>query len=428
MQENYIVLSRKYRPSILGELIGQDVLTQTLKNAFTSGKIAHAFILTGVRGIGKTTTARIIAKSLNCTNLKDGIEPCNECESCKSILQDSSLDVVEMDAASNTGVDDVRTIIDSVQYKPVNSKYKVFIIDEVHMLSNSAFNALLKTLEEPPAHIKFIFATTEIKKVPVTVLSRCQRFDLPRVESATLAKHLTNICQKEGVNCEEKAINLIAQAAQGSVRDGLSLLDQAIVLCNNNIDLNTTINMLGKGYLLSYYQLIDLIFKGNHEKALNAVEELYNQGNNPVTIVERMLDIINRLLKIKSVESYLSSNQANEEDLSIGKEIASNVSIASLLKIWQVLLQGFEEVKISSMPKSSLDVLTIKATWVYKMPNIDELINHISQQESVTKQEQAPTAEPVKQTSPQESTTQNTSKEDEIDQKIKTAFRDAVKV
>ncbi len=437
MQENYIVLSRKYRPNKLSQLIGQEVLSQTLKNAFTSGKVAHAFILTGVRGIGKTTTARIIAKSLNCTDLQNNIDPCGNCQSCKDILKDSSLDVVEIDAASNTSVDDIRTIIDSVQYKPVNSKYKIFIIDEVHMLSNSAFNALLKTLEEPPSHVKFVFATTEIKKVPITVLSRCQRFDLPRVKSNELAKHLANICQKEQIEFEEKALALIAQSAQGSVRDGLSLLDQAIVLCNNNITSPKVTQMLGKGYILNYYQLIDSILKGQSQEALENITELYTKGSDPLTITERMLDVINRVLKIKTVASYANSPQASEEDLSIGKDIASKVSVPSLLKLWQVVLQGFEEIKTSSMPKSCLDVLIIKTSWIAQMPNIEDVIQSINN----TKTKEQNTAESTKKienstvlspTLKQDDATlqqeENNNIQSIIDSKIKSVFPDALKV
>lgn len=440
MQENYIVLSRKYRPNKLSQLIGQEVLSQTLKNAFTSGKVAHAFILTGVRGIGKTTTARIIAKSLNCTDLQNGIDPCDNCQSCKDILKDSSLDVVEIDAASNTSVDDIRTIIDSVQYKPVNSKYKIFIIDEVHMLSNSAFNALLKTLEEPPAHVKFVFATTEIKKVPITVLSRCQRFDLPRVKSNELTKHLANICQKEQIEFEEKALTLIAQAAQGSVRDGLSLLDQAIVLCNNNIASKQVTQMLGKGYILNYYQLIDSILKGDSQKALENINELYTKGSDPLTIAERMLDVINRVLKIKTVASYIESTQASEEDLSIGKEIANKISVPSLLKLWQVVLQGFEEIKTSSMPKSCLDVLIIKTSWIAQMPNIEDVINSINnnapkEQNTTNTQESKQNTEettalgskPLQPPTPVDTQEENNA-QSAIDSKIKAVFPDALKV
>ena len=231
----FIVLARKYRPQTFSELIGQDVLVQALSNAFKLNKLAHAFLLTGVRGIGKTTTARIIARTINCENLNpNNFESCNKCDSCKSIYNESNMDVLEMDAASRTGVDDVREIIDNVKYKPVSLKYKIFIIDEVHMLSKSAFNALLKTLEEPPLHVKFIFATTEVKKIPITILSRCQRFDLQRINNKTLTEHLNKISKIEKISISNESIYLIVRAADGSARDALSLLDQANILSSDN--------------------------------------------------------------------------------------------------------------------------------------------------------------------------------------------------
>ena len=246
-EHSYQVLARKYRPNLLSELIGQEVLVTTLKNSFELKKIAHAFILTGVRGVGKTTTARIIARSLNCIGengiQQETITPCGICINCTSIKKDNNMDVIEIDAASKTGVDDMREIIDTIKYKPVSARYKIYIIDEVHMLSKNAFNALLKTLEEPPEHVKFIFATTEIKKVPITILSRCQRFDLKRVQEQELSNHLKNICQKEEIEAEEKALNLLAKAATGSVRDSLSLLDQAIVFTDKNITENKITEM-----------------------------------------------------------------------------------------------------------------------------------------------------------------------------------------
>ncbi|MBT3916570.1 MAG: DNA polymerase III subunit gamma/tau, partial [Rhodospirillaceae bacterium] len=248
----YQVLARKYRPTDFSNLIGQDAMVRTLKNAFESGRLAHAFILTGVRGVGKTTTARIIARALNCVgpdgNGEATIEPCGECEFCQAIAEDRLVDVLEMDAASRTGVDDIRELIEGVRYKPVSARYKVYIIDEVHMLSRNAFNALLKTLEEPPAHVKFIFATTEIRKVPVTVLSRCQRFDLRRVDIETLSANFAEIAEKEGVKVTDAAISLIARAADGSVRDGQSLLDQVVATAaKDNAELGEDVvrDMLG---------------------------------------------------------------------------------------------------------------------------------------------------------------------------------------
>ena len=262
MTENikYKVLARKYRPQTFADLIGQETLVQILTNAITTNRIANAYLLTGVRGVGKTTTARLIAMSLNCQNRKeDSCEPCGNCDSCKSIRSDHNLDVIEMDAASKTGVDDVREIIDNVKYKPVNSLFKIFIIDEVHMLSKSAFNALLKTLEEPPEHVKFIFATTEVKKIPVTILSRCQRFDLKRVESENLSKHIKKISNLEKVKIDDDAIALLVRAGDGSVRDSISLLDQAIINNDIAVTAETITSMLGLADRGKIYDLVENI-------------------------------------------------------------------------------------------------------------------------------------------------------------------------
>ena len=273
----YKVLARKYRPQTFADLIGQETLVQILTNAITTNRIANAYLLTGVRGVGKTTTARLIAMSLNCENKKDdSCEPCGTCESCKSIRSDHNLDVIEMDAASKTGVDDVREIIDNVKYKPVNCKFKIFIIDEVHMLSKSAFNALLKTLEEPPEHVKFIFATTEVKKIPVTILSRCQRFDLKRVESKDLIQHLKKISELEKVKIDEDAISLLVRAGDGSVRDTLSLLDQAIINKNTTVTANTITNMLGLADRGNIFDLMEAIFKGNAASALEIFNRIHS--------------------------------------------------------------------------------------------------------------------------------------------------------
>ena len=267
--KEYKVLARKYRPQKFRDLVGQDLLVEILTSAITNKRVAHAYILTGVRGVGKTTTARLIAMSINCQKREEvDPEPCGNCDSCNSTGIDSNLDVIEMDAASNTGVDDVREIIDNVKYKPVIGNYKIFIIDEVHMLSKSAFNALLKTLEEPPEHVKFIFATTEVKKIPITVLSRCQRFDLLRIENNTLLRHLSNIVKKENIDIDKDAISLIVRSADGSIRDGLSLLDQAITNQNIKIDAKSISNMLGLAEREKILDLLEKILKGEASESI----------------------------------------------------------------------------------------------------------------------------------------------------------------
>ena len=281
MTENieYKVLARKYRPQKFEDLIGQETLVQILTNSIASNRIANAYLLTGVRGVGKTTTARIIAMSINCESDQEGTsEPCGKCNSCKSIRSDQNLDVIEMDAASKTGVDDVREIIDNVKYKPVNSKFKIFIIDEVHMLSKNAFNALLKTLEEPPEHVKFIFATTEVKKIPVTIISRCQRFDLKRIDSKKLSLHLKKISELEKVKIDDDAIALLVRAGDGSVRDSLSLLDQAIMNNDTEVTAEIVTKMLGLADRSKIYELLDNITRGNAYKSLVTYRELYSSG------------------------------------------------------------------------------------------------------------------------------------------------------
>ena len=302
MQEinEYKVLARKYRPQKFSNLVGQDQLVEILKNSIVNNRLAHAYILTGVRGVGKTTTARLIAMSNNCLKRdKNSCEPCGDCDSCKSLRVDSNLDVIEMDAASNTGVDDVREIIENVKYKPLISKYKIFIIDEVHMLSKSAFNALLKTLEEPPPHVKFIFATTEIKKIPITVLSRCQRFDLLRIENKILTEHLLNIVDKESIDIESDAVSLIVRAADGSIRDGLSLLDQAISNQGVKIDSLAVTKMLGLAEREKIFDLLNKILEGNSIDALNQYRKLDDLGADGTMRFDELINVVHFLTQIK---------------------------------------------------------------------------------------------------------------------------------
>ncbi len=340
------VLARKYRPQTFADLIGQKTLVQILTNAISTNRIANAYLLTGVRGVGKTTTARLIAMSLNCENKKeDSCEPCGSCDSCQSIRSDHNLDVIEMDAASKTGVDDVREIIDNVKYKPVNSKFKIFIIDEVHMLSKSAFNALLKTLEEPPEHVKFIFATTEVKKIPVTILSRCQRFDLKRVESKHLIQHLKKISELEKVKIDEGAISLLVRAGDGSVRDSLSLLDQAIINNNTTVSAETVANMLGLADRGKIYELLGHIAKGEASESLDLFRNIYNSGADILLIFEELLNVIHSITQIKISPAMQNDISIPELERVKGGEFATQLSMNSLSVMWQVLFKGFQELQ-----------------------------------------------------------------------------------
>ncbi len=371
--EGYRVLARKYRPVKLSEIIGQDFLVEALKRGIEGGRLGHAFILTGIRGTGKTTTARIIARSLNCEQGPTA-EPCGSCSSCTMITEDRSMDVIEIDAASRTGVDDVREIIEASQYKAAAARYKIYIIDEVHMLSKSAFNALLKTLEEPPPHVKFIFATTEIDKVPQTILSRCIRFDLKRIDATTLHSYFNTICEKEHVTYEDGAIALIAKAAQGSVRDGLSLLDQAITYGGSAVQMSQVQQMLGlsdQAHLLDFY---DLLMKGDTKPALEKLRYFYQEGANPLNILEDLLDLTHWLQCLKISPDLGNDVTLPPEKREKGKELADTLSVPSLTQVWQILLKGFEEIKKAPSPQNALEVIIIRLTHFTPLPPLHELI------------------------------------------------------
>jgi DNA polymerase-3 subunit gamma/tau len=371
-QDDYTVLARKYRPTSFEGLIGQEATVRILTNAIASGRLAHAFVLTGVRGVGKTTTARIIARVLNCVG-EDGksgptASPCGICEHCTAIAQDRHVDVLEMDAASRTGVDDIRELIEGVRYRPTSARYKVYIIDEVHMLSKNAFNALLKTLEEPPVHVKFIFATTEIRKIPVTVLSRCQRFDLRRVDGETLSNHFKGIADSEGAEISEDALNLIARAADGSVRDGLSLLDQAIAHGTGAVDDRQVRDMLGLADRSHTFMLIEAVLKGDIAPALALFEQLYKDGADPSSVIEDLLEITHWLTRIKIVPSVAEDSGVPEIERVNGKAMAERLTMAAIARAWQMLLKGLSEVRTAPSPVQAAEMVLVRLAYASDLP------------------------------------------------------------
>ena len=373
----YRVLARKYRPDTFSELIGQDALVRTLGNALSLGRLAHAFVLTGVRGIGKTSTARLLAKGLNCIGA-DGngdatLEPCGQCEPCKSIAAGRHVDVLEIDAASHTGVDDAREIIEGVGYRPVSARYKIYIIDEVHMMSKSAFNALLKTLEEPPDAVKFIFATTEIRKVPVTILSRCQRYDLRRVPAAMLAGHLGMICQRESIAADEDALAAIAHAAEGSVRDALSLLDQAAAMTADKLTNDMVADMLGRPGRRESQTVLTAALAGDAPSALAAFNIAYSRGAEPEMLVTDLLDLIH----LASMQAAGGSNDAlieSEREMIAG---LAESGIARLGRAWQLLLKGHGELGQAPNPAAACEMLIIRLAHTAHMPTPGELMQKL---------------------------------------------------
>ncbi|HKO07786.1 MAG TPA: DNA polymerase III subunit gamma/tau [Alphaproteobacteria bacterium] len=377
----YRVLARKYRPGRFADLIGQEAMVRTLTNAFKGGRLAHAFILTGVRGVGKTTTARIIAKALDCVG-PDGqggpaIEPCGACEHCLAIAADRDVDVIEMDAASRTGVDDIRELIEGVRYRPIAARYKVYIIDEVHMLSKNAFNALLKTLEEPPEHVKFIFATTEIRKVPVTVLSRCQRFDLRRVDQAVLAAHLGKIAAAEGTLVPEEAIRLIARAADGSVRDGLSLLDQAIAHGAGAPVAEEVRLMLGLADRAQTLDLFELLMKGEIALALALLGELYKGGADPLVVIQDLLEVCHWLTRLK-IDGAAEGPVSSDAERARGKEMAATLAMPVLARAWQMLLKGLGETQAAPSPLAAAEMALIRLAYAAELPSPADLIRSLA--------------------------------------------------
>ena len=376
----YRVLARKYRPAAFGDLIGQEALVRILTNAIRAGRIAHAFMLTGVRGVGKTTTARILARALNCLG-PDGDrdapaeEPCGVCEACTAIAADRHVDVIEMDAASHTGVDDVREIIEAVRYRPVSARFKVYIVDEVHMLSRNAFNALLKTLEEPPGHAKFIFATTQIRSVPVTVLSRCQRFDLRRVPAEMLEAHFASVVAKEGAEIEPEALARIARAADGSVRDGLSILDQAIAEADGGRVAAEAVNeMLGLADRLDIYDLFEALMRGEPAAALARFDEMYRAGADPGLVLQDMAELVHRLTRATVVPAEAEDPALPEAERVRGRKLAEALSMPALTRVWQLVLKGIQEVNAAPAAKPAFEMVLLRMAYAAGLPTPAEAI------------------------------------------------------
>ena len=382
----YQVLARKYRPATFTGLIGQSAMVQTLTNAIASDRLAQAYILTGVRGVGKTSTARIIARALNCTGPdgKDGptANPCGQCENCRAIAEARHVDVLEMDAASRTGVDDIREVINGVRYRPTSARFKVYIIDEVHMLSKHAFNALLKTLEEPPEHVKFIFATTEIRKVPVTVLSRCQRFDLRRVDAETLGAHFSSIAEKEGAKISPAALNLIVRAADGSVRDGLSLLDQSFSHAEQGKDGeigDTEVrDMLGLADRSQSFTLLEAVLAGDVAPALTLLDQLYKDGADPLTVIEDLLEITHWLTRIKVSPDAADAPDVPEIERVRGRDLEGRLSMAALARAWQMLLKGLQEIRQAPSPIQAAEMILVRLAYTANLPTPEEALRALN--------------------------------------------------
>jgi DNA polymerase III subunit gamma/tau len=385
--EGYRVLARKYRPANFDDLIGQDAMVRTLSNAFESGRIPQAWILTGVRGVGKTTTARILARALN-YELPDGSvkEPTIKMPvmgvHCQAIIESRHPDVLEMDAASHNSVEDVRQINDAIRYAPMSARYKVYILDEVHMLSGAAFNALLKTLEEPPPHAKFIFATTEIRKVPVTVLSRCQRFDLRRVEASTLVKHLASIATKEKVQIEPAALALIARAAEGSVRDALSLLDQAIAHAAGPVGAEDVRQMLGLADRVRVVDLFEALMKGDVSAALKELREQYDIGADPAVVLSDLAEFTHFVTRVKVVPAVADDVSLSEAERIRGRAFAAQLSMRVLSRAWQMLLKGISEVQASGRPVAAAEMVLVRIAYAADLPTPDEVVRSLGENES----------------------------------------------
>jgi len=377
----YRVLARKYRPADFSALVGQEALVRTLSNAIASGRVAQAFVLTGVRGIGKTTTARIIARGLNCIGA-DGqggptTSPCGVCANCLGIAEDRHPDVIEMDAASRTGVDGIRDLIDGVRYLPVQARYKVYILDEVHMLSTAAFNALLKTLEEPPEHVKFVFCTTEIRKVPITVLSRCQRFDLRRLDAETMIRHLGWVAEQEKAEVAADALALLARAAEGSVRDGLSLLDQAIAHGAGAISADQVRDMLGLADRGQVVDLFEMVMKGQIAEGLASLRAQYDRGADPLAVIQDLLELTHWLTRIKVAPDAVDDVTASETERARARDLARSLSMPVLSRTWQMLLKGLGEARVAPSAIAAAEMVLVRLAYAADLPGPADLIREL---------------------------------------------------
>ncbi len=387
------VLARKYRPQVFADLIGQDALVHTITSAIMTDRLAHAYMLTGIRGIGKTSSARIIAKGLNCIGPdgKGGMtpNPCGQCPHCVSIANDSHMDVIEIDAASNTGVDNVREIIEGAKYNPVSARFKIYIIDEVHMLSKAAFNALLKTLEEPPERIKFIFATTEIRKVPITILSRCQRFDLRRLDEELLTNHLAGIAEKEKISFEPDALKLLARAGEGSVRDSLSLMDQAMTQLDGNLTVAGVRQMLGMTDKTVLFDLYEALLKGDIQTALKLLEEQYAGGTDPFELVQDLLNLTHWLTRGRLIPETLDDVTIPESERNRAKVLTQQLTMMTLTSVWQMLLKGVDEVRRADSPIKALEMLLVRVAFLSEMPSLATLAEDIKKKSIAVPQVEA---------------------------------------
>ena len=412
---NYKVLARKYRPQNFQELIGQDILVNTLKNALNDGRLAHAFLLTGIRGIGKTTTARIIAKAFNCegnNNNKPTFEICNNCGPCNAITKGNSLDVIEIDAASKTGVDNIREIIESVMYSTNEMRFKIYIIDEVHMLSTAAFNALLKTLEEPPNNTKFIFATTETKKIPATIISRCQRFDLKRIDDEVLINHLKSICVKEDITVDDESLKQISSSSEGSMRDALSILDQVAALSNNQIQITELRQLLGIRSKLDFIKLYKFCLDAKASEALNYYYQLIQDSTDPSDILNSLISICSDACK------FVVNNNLLDEHVNEFKKISEH-GITKLLRSWQVLIKGLDETKSGTNQIEIVSIIIVKLCYTSSTPMPEELIKKLDKKISNNSPNQASTKTIENKNIDQKKTTSEPLESDKTYQPIK---------
>ncbi len=379
----YRVLARKYRPQNFGDLYGQEAMVQTLSNAFESGRIAQAWMLTGVRGVGKTTTARILARGLNYEIPGDIEQPTIRLEKpgihCQAIMEGRHVDVIEMDAASHTGINDIREITDAARYRPATARYKVYIIDEVHMLSNAAFNGLLKTLEEPPEHVKFIFATTEIRKVPVTVLSRCQRFDLRRIDADVLIKLMRRIADAEKIDISDEALSLIARAGEGSARDSLSLLDQAIAHGAGHIDAKTVRSMLGLADRARVIDLFEHVMRGNVSAAMEELQTQYQVGADPGVVLTDLAEFVHLVTRLKIVPKSGDAASVTEEERQRGQDFAKTLSIRVLSRAWQILLKGIPDVQAAPKPLAAADMVLVRLCYAADLPSPEDALKQLQE-------------------------------------------------